>query len=591
MSRVSDNTIPKVISSALKFSLFFLVTVHFNPVPGLAQNSGHPANHSRFVYPGPDGRLVYEPTDYGDIIPDFSHAGYRGGGVALPDVPVRITLDPEPGDNTRRIQQALDRVGNRPLNENGLRGAVYLNAGTYEISGTLTMSRSGVALLGAGDHEGGTLLVATGKERRTLLEIEGEGELEEVSGTRRDIVDEYVPVGARSFTVEDAGDFSVGDPVIVYRPSTAEWISAIGMDDIPPNPGRPEALVQWTEGSRDIQFDRIITAIDDNTITVDAPLTHSLDQQYGGGYVFAYAFPGRLNEVGVGYLRAVTRWRGVLGLGRDRELEGYPTDFVRDFAEWQGGDRDNPPEEEYDRASRFVSFDAVENAWMTNVTVRHFGAGASSVGRAAKWVTIQDSRSLEPVSRLAGGGRYSFPMNGQLTLIQRVYATDGRHDFVTGVTTTGPNVYLNSIGDRSQAAAGPHQRYAVGTLYDNIKLIDSGGDHASTGGIEIRNRGPLGSGHGWCGANHVAWNAVARWIMIENPPLSQNWAIGSIETDPDSPRVPFNSENRPPSDDPPHGNGLWDSYGHHVEPGSLYLKQLEDRLGTEAVEAISNSNK
>lgn len=224
---------------------------------------------------------------------------------------------------------------------------------------------------------------------------------------------------------------------------------------------------------------------------------------------------------------------------------------------------------------------------MTNVTVRHFSAGASSVGKSAKWITIQDSRSLEPVGRLAGGGRYSFPISGHLVLVQRVYATDGRHDFVTGGLTTGPNVYLNSVGDRSQAAAGPHQRYAVGALYDNVKLIDGGGNHASTGGIEIRNRGPLGSGHGWCGANHVAWNAVARWMMIENPPLSQNWAIGCIETDPDSPRVPFNSEMRPPSNDPPQGNGLWDSYGTHVEPRSLYLKQLEDRLGTEAVKAIS----
>lgn len=172
-------------------------------------------------------------------------------------------------------------------------------------------------------------------------------------------------------------------------------------------------------------------------------------------------------------------------------------------------------------------------------------------------------------------------------LVQRVYATDGRHDFVTGGLTTGPNVYLDAVGDRSQAAAGPHQRYAVGGLYDNVKLIDSGGRHASTGGIEIRNRGPLGSGHGWCGANHVAWNAVARWIMIENPPLSQNWAIGCIETDPNSPRVPFKAEMRPPSNDPPHGNELWDSYGKHVEPRSLYLKQLEDRLGPEAVKAIS----
>ena len=51
-------------------------------------------NHSKLVYPGPDGRLVYVPDEKGNIIPDFSHCGYMGGGVALPDVPVVLTVRP-----------------------------------------------------------------------------------------------------------------------------------------------------------------------------------------------------------------------------------------------------------------------------------------------------------------------------------------------------------------------------------------------------------------------------------------------------------------------------------------------------------------
>ena len=38
------------------------------------------SNYSKLVYPGSDGRLVYTPDEKGNIIPDFSHAGYRGGG-------------------------------------------------------------------------------------------------------------------------------------------------------------------------------------------------------------------------------------------------------------------------------------------------------------------------------------------------------------------------------------------------------------------------------------------------------------------------------------------------------------------------------
>jgi hypothetical protein len=41
------------------------------------------------VYPGIDGRLVYVADSLGNKIPDFSNAGYKGGGVTIPYVPVK----------------------------------------------------------------------------------------------------------------------------------------------------------------------------------------------------------------------------------------------------------------------------------------------------------------------------------------------------------------------------------------------------------------------------------------------------------------------------------------------------------------------
>ena len=41
------------------------------------------------VYPGTDGRLVYVPDEQGNTIHDSSHAGYAGGGVPIPTVPVK----------------------------------------------------------------------------------------------------------------------------------------------------------------------------------------------------------------------------------------------------------------------------------------------------------------------------------------------------------------------------------------------------------------------------------------------------------------------------------------------------------------------
>ena len=44
------------------------------------------------------------------------------------------------------------------------------------------------------------------------------------------VTDEYVPVGARSFTVASAQGFRPGDPVIVRRIGNEDWIDAVGMN-------------------------------------------------------------------------------------------------------------------------------------------------------------------------------------------------------------------------------------------------------------------------------------------------------------------------------------------------------------------------
>ena len=98
---------------------------------------------SEWVYPGEDGKLIYKTTPQGDRIMDFSHAGYMGGGVALPNVPVKVTVKPSGGeDDTAIIQKAIDEVSAMPL-ENGFRGAVLLAPGDYPCSGTISISAGG----------------------------------------------------------------------------------------------------------------------------------------------------------------------------------------------------------------------------------------------------------------------------------------------------------------------------------------------------------------------------------------------------------------------------------------------------------------
>ena len=81
------------------------------------------------IYPGIDNKLVYVPDEQGNTIIDSSHAGFGGGGVTIPTLPVRETVWPVAGDNTENIQAAINKVAARPLDSGGFRGAVLLKAG------------------------------------------------------------------------------------------------------------------------------------------------------------------------------------------------------------------------------------------------------------------------------------------------------------------------------------------------------------------------------------------------------------------------------------------------------------------------------
>src|SRR5688572_31129844 len=89
------------------------------------------------VHAGGGDRLVHVPDERGNIIHDASHAGYQGGGVAIPGVPVRATVWPVAGDNSAHLQAAIDRVSSEVPDANGFRGAVLLRAGYYRVAAPL----------------------------------------------------------------------------------------------------------------------------------------------------------------------------------------------------------------------------------------------------------------------------------------------------------------------------------------------------------------------------------------------------------------------------------------------------------------------
>src|SRR5262249_29948555 len=149
----------------------------------------------------------------GDRIPDFSHCGYAGGDRPIPAAPVRVVVEAKKGDATRRIQAAIDHVASLPPDRDGLRGAVLVLAGRHEVGGHLRISASGVVLRGQGQGPKGTVVVATGTDRRTLIQVRGAAD-RKLSQTAYAVVDKYVPVGATKLRLDKKG-LKAGDRVLV----------------------------------------------------------------------------------------------------------------------------------------------------------------------------------------------------------------------------------------------------------------------------------------------------------------------------------------------------------------------------------------
>ena len=350
-----------LLTSAATIALTFALLLH-----------AAPNKLSPVISTGADGRLVYNADEHGNRVPDFSNCGYAGGDRALPDAPIRVVVAPLGGDNTARIQKAIDYVAGLPPDSNGVRGAVLLLKGRHEISGGLLVNASGVVLRGQGMGENGTILFAAGLDRRTLIRIAGRNDRTARENPSWQIKDDYVPVGATSFHLMDANGLKAGDRISIFRPSTQAWIERLNMITFGGVEG--DWRLTWKPGSRDLVWDRIVKSIAGDQVTVDAPITTAIEKEFGGGLLETCSWPGCINHVGVENLRLESAF-----------------------------DAGNPKDENHSWMA--ITMENVENAWVRQVTAEHFAGSLAAIYESCKWVTVQDCRSLAPV--LVGGNAES----------------------------------------------------------------------------------------------------------------------------------------------------------------------------------------
>jgi hypothetical protein len=469
--------------------------------------------------------LVYSPDAQGNRIPDFSHCGYASGDKPIPDVPVRVVVAPQAGDGTKRIQAAIDYVASLTPDTNGLRGTVLLLKGRHSISGQLTIKTSGIALRGQGMNEEGTVILATGLDRRTLIRIFGSPLSREEKRDPFEITDEYVPVGATSFHTSANVSIKSGDTIFITRPSTQTWIDRLGMTEF--GGGIGDWRLVWKSRSRDLVWDRIVKSVEGNLVTIDVPITTAIQKEFGGGRVEGYSWPGRISEVGIENLRCES-----------------------------AVDASNPKDESHSWMG--ITMENVQNAWVRQLAFSHFAGSAVALYESCRGVTVQDCLSLAPISEEAGYRRHTFFTMGQMTLFLRCWAENGRHDFSVGHCAAGPNAFVQCEAEHSSGDSGGIESWASGVLYDNVRI--------DGGGLSLANRGSSPNGAGWSAANSVLWQCSASTIRCANPPAAQNWAFGCWgEFD---------------------GDGVWRKSNEFVKPESLYLAQVSDRLGPETLARV-----
>lgn len=473
---------------------------------------------SKFVQAGKQGKLTYQPDEKGNIIPDFSRVGYYQGDKVIPEVPVVTTIAPSE-NAAQQIQAAIDALAAKAPGKDGFRGAILLKKGTYQIPATLQISASGIVLRGEGDTENGTKLVATAANQKPLIAIAGSGNVKP-AGPRVKITDAYVPVGSFSFTVSNAKGLQAGTAIMVCRLGSLKWIQDNKMDQIENRGGTK----QWRPEEYNLEFERTITRIEGNKVYIDNPIVEALDAQYGGGEVYPYQFEGRLREVGIEHLYMESV---------------YASDTAENHA-WDA-----------------IAINKTEQGWVRKVTARYFGYSCVNLGGTARFITVQDSKCLDAKSQITGGRRYSFNNNGQCNLFMNCHTTEGRHDYVTGARTLGPNVFYNCTAKNTHADIGPHHRWAVGTLYDNI---------VTDGEINVQDRGNWGSGHGWSGVTQIVWNCTAKRAAIQNPWAGgKNYSIGLKGG-----KFDGRLKGRPDAE--------WEGQNKEgLQPESLYLAQLKAR--------------
>jgi len=465
-----------------------------------------------------EGEIIYHKDSVGNSVLDFSYCGYKQSNVDIPVIENTFFVPLQKYDATEVIQQAVEYVEKLPLNESGFRGAVLLDKGVFTITGTIFISKSGVVLRGSGKNE--TILQKTGVDRNAMINIEGINDYKTTDTV--EIISDYVPVNYHRLKVKDVSALEKGLHVMIYRPSTKQWIEKLGCDHF----GGGITYLGWKPGEIDIYWDRTITNVTQGVVEIDAPLTMALDAKDAASKILIYRWPGRISNVGIENLSLVS-------------------------------DYDEKNLKDEDHCWTGISIDNAKDCWIRKINFKYLTGNAVILQQKSSRVTVEDCISTAPVSEIGGMRRNTFLTMGQLNLFQRCYSEEGIHDFGAGYLAAGPNAFVQCETKNSYSYSGAIDSWASGLLFD---IVNIDGDN-----LVFKNLGQDTNGAGWGTSNSLFWQCTASEIECYSPDSeNKNRAYGCW--------AQFS------------GDGEWGESNNHVKPRSFFYAQLSARLGDDFAE-------
>ncbi|RBR26397.1 uncharacterized protein FIESC28_00802 [Fusarium coffeatum] len=416
----------------------------------------------------------------GDVLPDFSFAGYHASAIILPSgsgANVTLAFNGSVDDVGPLIQEAVDKMA--ALGG----GAVLLPEGRWPMSAGVNIT-SNVVVAGAGSEKTVLVLQEPPSQAVFTLGTPNNGTKPQY-GFRSNITNDYAPIGSSSLDVVDSAGFAADQLVYVSRSVTESWIRENGMSGLV----RDDAEQTWIPVGKRIMAPNQISSVYGTNVTLKIPLTDNLDSEYTQPELIVYTPPYMNEEMGI----------------RDMSIEVPDTCSGAPMSDKTC----NSP------AIHFPSWTV--DSWASGLSLKGFNK-FFQIDTDASRITIQNCTMNRDKDIEGAALPFDILIQGSQVLVQdcaQVGSPDAKCFTVgTGSLTPGPNAVLRHKAKSDVQTIYPHQRWAHGLLVEDssVKTL-------------FVDRGIKGSGHGWSINGGVGWNLDGS-VDFESPPLGINWCVG-----------------------------------------------------------------